>query len=76
MMKRLRFGNKHSLTLKYLSSMSTPNSQSEHWHKVKQTAQEKIKAIHAGKEKPTNLPKWKELLKQAKQAFLKSIKII
>lgn len=52
--------------------MSTPNKQLEHWHQVKETAKQKLKAIHAGQEKATDLPKWKQLLKQAKDAFTKS----
>lgn len=49
--------------------MSEPNNQMQHWHNVKETAKEKLKAIHQGKEKATDLPKWKQLLKQAKYAF-------
>lgn len=51
--------------------MSEPNKQLDHWHSVKETAKEKLKAIHQGQGKPTDLPKWKQLLKQAKHAFEK-----
>lgn len=49
--------------------MSEPNKQLQHWHNVKETAKEKLKEIHQGKEKAADLPKWKQLLKQAKICF-------
>lgn len=57
-----------------LAKMSTPTKQTEHWHQVKETAKQKLKAIHTGQEKATDLSKWKQLLKQAKHAFERSVK--
>lgn len=55
--------------------MSKPNKQLEHWHNVKENAKQKLKAIHEGREKATDLPKWKQLLKQAKDAFDRARKL-